>query len=139
MFLLTIPKGLHGPRNIKFLQVKLNISLTVLYFCSPKRKAIGFPNHQSLQGVTSSMCGTLKGSPQCRLSILRNGNVACHCHLFSPMSHFEFQKRLCPVSLYFLLPCRISLGPMSHVEFKKCLCHPVDFRGQGSYVSSLSN
>ena len=43
-----------------------------------------------------------------------NGNVACHCHLFSPMSYVTFKKRLCPVPL-FLLPCRMSLGHMSHV------------------------
>ena len=41
----------------------------------------------------------LEGGPQCRMSISRNGNVACHCHLFSLMSHVEFKKRLCPMSL----------------------------------------
>ena len=41
----------------------------------------------------------LDGGPQCRMSILRNGNVACPCHLFSLMSHVEFKKRLYPMSL----------------------------------------
>ena len=43
--------------------------------------------------------GSLMGGPQCRMSILRNGNVACPCHLFSPMSHVEFKKRLCHYNL----------------------------------------
>ena len=42
--------------------------------------------------------GALDGGPQCRMSILGNGNVACPCCLFSPMSHVEF-KRLCHMSL----------------------------------------
>ena len=36
--------------------------------------------------------GPLKGGPQCRMSILRNGNVACLCPLFSSMSHVKFKK-----------------------------------------------
>ena len=43
--------------------------------------------------------GPLMGDPQCRMSILRNGNVACLCPLFSPMSHVKFKKRLCHMSL----------------------------------------
>ena len=43
--------------------------------------------------------GPLIGGPQCRMRILRNGNVACHCRLFSPMSHVEFKKMLCHMSL----------------------------------------
>ena len=73
------------------------------------------------------------GGPQCHMSILRNGNVACLCRLFSPMSHVEFEKRLCPMSLHFYPSCRMSLSLMSYVEFKICPCHPVDFRGQGPY------
>ena len=46
-----------------------------------------------------TVLGPLMGDPQCRLSILRNGNVACPCRLFFPMSHVEFKKRLCPMSL----------------------------------------
>ena len=41
--------------------------------------------------------GPLIGGPQCRMSNLRNGNLACPCCLFSPMSHVEFKKRLCPI------------------------------------------
>ena len=74
------------------------------------------------------------GGPQCRMSILRNGNVPCICTLFSPMSHVEFKKRLCPMSLHFYPSCRMSLSPMSHVEFKKGPCRPVGFRGQGPFA-----
>ena len=41
------------------------------------------------------------GGPQCRMSILRNGNVACLCRLFFSMSHVKFKKWLCPMSLQF--------------------------------------
>ena len=43
--------------------------------------------------------GPLMGGPQCRMSNLGNGNVACPCRLFSLMSHVEFKKRLCPMWL----------------------------------------
>ena len=43
--------------------------------------------------------GPLMGGPQCRMSILRNGNVAYACRLFYPMSHVEFKNRLCHMSL----------------------------------------
>ena len=42
----------------------------------------------------------------CRLSILRNANVACLCRLFFTMSHVEFMKGLCHMSL--------ACYPMSH-------------------------
>ena len=78
------------------------------------------------------ICGALdRGSP-CRLSFLRNANVACLCHLFMPMSHVEFKKSPCLMSL--AKPCCILIGPMSHVKFEKRMCHPVDFRGQGPYM-----
>ena len=41
--------------------------------------------------VTSCL-GPLMGAPQCRVSISRNGNVACLCRLFSSMSHVAFMK-----------------------------------------------
>ena len=74
--------------------------------------------------------GALNGFPQSRMSILRNGNVACHCCLFSPMSHVKFKKMLCRMSQYFL-------HSLSHVTkpyvdtFKKKLYRPVSFRSQG--------
>ena len=45
------------------------------------------------------MLGARDGCPQCRMSILRNGNIACP--LFSTMSHVEYKERvgLCPMSL----------------------------------------
>ena len=36
--------------------------------------------------------GALDGGPHCRMSILRDGNVACPCRLFSLMSHVESKK-----------------------------------------------
>ena len=39
----------------------------------------------------------------------------------------QFKKRLCPMSIYFLL---MSLGSVSYVEFKERTCHPVHFKGQ---------
>ena len=37
------------------------------------------------------------------------------------------------MSLYFLKPCRMSMGSMSHVKFKKLACRPVKFKGQAQY------
>ena len=54
--------------------------------------------------IVRTKYGSLVGGPQWRTSILRNGNVACLCRLFSPMSHVKFKKRLCHMSLYFLVP-----------------------------------
>ena len=75
--------------------------------------------------------GAIDGGSPCRLSILRDANVACLCRLFMPMSHVEFKKYPCHMSLYFLKPCRMSIGPMSLVEFKKWPRSPVKFKGQG--------
>ena len=36
--------------------------------------------------------GALDGGSPCRLSILRNANVACLCRLFMAMSHVEYKK-----------------------------------------------
>ena len=38
------------------------------------------------------MYGALDGGSRCRMSILRNGNVACLIRLFMPMAHVEFKK-----------------------------------------------
>ena len=42
--------------------------------------------------VKKIVLGPLMGGPKCRMSILRNANVACLWHLFSSMSHVEFKK-----------------------------------------------
>ena len=73
-----------------------------------------------------------RGSP-CRLSIIRNANVACFCRLFMAMSHVEFTIYPCHMSLYFPKPYRMSVGFMSYVEFKKWSCRPVEFKSQGPY------
>ena len=76
--------------------------------------------------------GALDGGSPCRVSILRNANVACFCRLFMPMSHVEFKKWPCRMpNLTFCKkwPCHMSIGSMYHVEFKKWLCRPIGFRG----------
>ena len=63
----------------------------------------GFKCHSHICQCPGQL-GPLMGGPQCCMSILRNGNVACPCRLLYPMSHFEFKNRLCHMSLYFLGP-----------------------------------
>ena len=57
-------------------------------------------------GSCMAVMRPLMEGTECHMSISRNGNVACVCHLFSSMSHAEFKK------------------------FKKCpwRSHPVDLR-----------
>ena len=86
--------------------------------------------------------GSLRGGgAHCRMSVLRNGNVAYLGHLFSTMStsHVEFKKMVCRISLYFVPSSHMSLSPMSHVEFKKWTWHPFAFRGQGPYSRGLAH
>ena len=52
---------------------------------------------------------------QCSMSILINGNVACHCILFSSITRVKFKKRLCPMSLHFYSSCRMSNLKNAHV------------------------
>ena len=80
--------------------------------------------------------GALDGGSPCRLSILRNANVACLCRLFKAMSPVGFKKCQSHMSLYFLKPCHMSISSMSRVEFKKQPCRPVDFRGRGPFLST---
>ena len=42
--------------------------------------------------IGMGMDGALDGGSPCRLSILRNANVACFCRLFMAMSGVEFKK-----------------------------------------------
>ena len=42
--------------------------------------------------------GPFMGGSPCRVSILRNANVACLCRLFMPMSHVESKKLPCHMS-----------------------------------------
>ena len=81
--------------------------------------------------LISPNMGPVTGGSPCRLSILRNGNVACLCRLFMPMSHVEFKKCQCRMSLSISIPCCMSLGLMSYVDFKKGPCRHVEFRGRG--------
>ena len=55
------------------------------------------PPHHHLYSPPNQ--GPLMGDLQCRMSILRNGNVASPYRLFFLVSHVEFKKRLCPMSL----------------------------------------
>ena len=50
-------------------------------------------------GIRDKFEGALDGDPLCGILILTNGNVACPCCLFYPMSHVEFKNRLCHMSL----------------------------------------
>ena len=65
------------------------------------------------------MLGPLVAGPQCHMSILRNGNVACLCCSFSPMSHVEFKKRLCNRSLLIFT---------SYVACHYALCRMLNLR-----------
>ena len=88
------------------------------------------PSHTlSSPSQTLPILGPLMGDPLRSMLILRNANVACLCRLFKPMSHVEFKKQPCRMSLYCLKPCRMSMSSMSHVEFQKWQCRHVEFRG----------
>ena len=50
------------------------------------------------------------------------------------MSPVDFKKYPCRMSLYFVKPCRMSIGSMSHVKFKKLPYCPIEFKGQGPFV-----
>ena len=59
----------------------------------------------------------IEGGPQCRMSILRNGNVAV---TYFPQCHMSnIGKKLCPMSLHFYLSpdvaCRVSNLRNTHV------------------------
>ena len=57
--------------------------------------------------------GALEGESPCRMSILRNGNVTCFCHLFSSMSHVDLKKMAISNFTKFLPSCQMSLSLMS--------------------------
>ena len=78
--------------------------------------------------------GPLTRGPDVACRFFKNANVECLCRLFSTMSHVEFKKQPCLMSLSFLTPCRMSLSLMSHVEFKKSPCRPVELRGLGPLI-----
>ena len=72
--------------------------------------------------------GALDGRYPCRISILRKGNAAiCRCCLFSPMSHVQFKKQLCPMSLCL----------NSHVTCHLDLCRISNLRNAHVYQSIL--
>ena len=58
--------------------------------------------------------GALDMGPQCRMSILRNGNVACRCCLFSSMYTSYLRNGH--------VPCHYILAPMSHVTKPYVAC-----------------
>ena len=69
------------------------------------------------------------GAPQCLMSILRNGNVACPCRLFSPNVTCQILgKAMSHVTLNFS-PCPMSLSPMSHVHVAMSM-----LRVKGPYI-----
>ena len=52
--------------------------------------------------------GPFDRGPHRGMPILRNGNVACPCHLFSSMSHVKSEKVMSHVTIIFS-PCRKSV------------------------------
>ena len=65
-----------------------------------------------------NVSGALDGGSKCRMSILRNSNIACSCYLFYPMSYVEFKNTLCHMSLYFFatFACHQALCRMSNLR-----------------------
>ena len=65
-------------------------------------------------------------------------NVACLCHLLSPMSHVELKESLCPMSLNFCTPFRTSLSHMSHVKFRKSGHVALSILGVKGHISHIT-
>ena len=61
--------------------------------------------------------GALNGGPQCRLAILRNGNVPCRYFLNFPVD-------------YKIVQCRLSILRKDNVPCRYFSNGPVDFKGQ---------
>ena len=77
-------------------------------------------------------CGALdRGSP-CRLSILRNANIAnllCPSHMSNLINS--------PVTCHKKVLLH-SIGPMWHVKFKNRMCHPVHLEVKGhTFIVSI--
>ena len=78
------------------------------------------------------------GVPQCRLSILRNGNVACRYFSNAPV---DFRIVQCHLSVlgngnvpcrYFLkFPVEFKMSNVACRFFKKRQCRSVEFKSQG--------
>ena len=84
--------------------------------------------------------GTLDGGPQCRMSILRNGNVACRyfCNFNVDFKIAKYRlSNLGKAHGMSLIFFHMSMGFMSHVDFWKWPCRPVDFKGQGPQCMTL--
>ena len=78
--------------------------------------------------------GPLMGAPQCRLSILRNGNVPCHYFLNFPV---DLKKVQCRLSILRKddVPCRyFSTVP---VDFKEVQCRLSNLRKRRVALSIL--
>ena len=71
----------------------------------------------------------------------------------SPVSHVDFKKWQCPLSLFLQCQCQFLINtnvacrtvhvmlvsPISHVGCQNCPCCPAEFKGQGSlYCQSFS-
>ena len=75
-----------------------------------------------IRDVLLAVMGPLTGGRQCRISILRNGNVAYLCHLFSLMSHDSVQ-------------CHYIFSP--HVACHFALCRMLNSRNAPVVLSIL--
>ena len=74
-----------------------------------------FPYFIVLQGGGASL-GFLTGGPQCRLSLLRNGNVPCHYFLNFPV---DFKIVPCPLSIFRKVNVRCHYFLFISVDFKR--------------------
>ena len=77
--------------------------------------------------------GALKGGGggvPCRLSVLRNGNIA-YMSLSLIHAHVACERHYRNVTIYVSTSSRMSLDLMSPVDFRKKMCRPVEFQGGG--------
>ena len=88
----------------------------------------------------TDLMGPLMG-PQCRLSILRNGNVPCRYFCHFPVDFELVQCRLLNIRN---TQCHIfnrfshGIGFMSPVDLKKRLCFCFEFKGQWPLMRIIS-
>ena len=81
-------------------------------------------NNRTHYPLTVCYCGPLMGGPQCRLSILRNGNVPCRYFSDFPVDFKIVQRRL-------------SILRNGNVPFHYILNFPVDFKRVLCRLSNL--
>ena len=85
------------------------------------------------------MNGPLMGSPQCRMSVLRN--VPCNCFIAISKSILKGSNMLhvkLRIPNFVSIICMLlSLGSMSHIDLKEQSCRYVSFKGQEPHEKGL--